>query len=337
MGTYTQFKDGYKKEASFGATNTIDAATQTYLWGAMNQRMRHPSPITTVNYRPTGVNAKEVPAATDAWKARFDSRGMYGMWAQNGVVLWAALGKSTTAGGGPYTHTITPTTDGTLLPSFCFQHERTGSATDWSTQFLGCKVNDLTLSHDMKQAPFLMAKIGWLAQKATKVAFTLTNDPVLPPTANDQPFVNLTRTWDYGGTPLSIDGLVTLEISIENGLFALFSDSWDTGVYTGQWPKAMVEAFRKQYHVRFTYHPSTIETALWDELVASENTKDALFKWTRSATDYIQVLCSDCKVIEHSLEEPEGKDEEELDSVTLEPRALTVTVVDSIAGGYYGE
>ena len=283
------------------------------------------------------MNAKEVPADTDLWKNRYELAGTYTLRAQNGILCWAALGKSVTAGAGPYTHTITPTTDGSLLPSFCFQHERTGSATAWRTQFRGCKVNNLTLLYDNTQATCLRMRVNWLAQKTAKVAFSLTNDPILPATANTGPFVNLTRT--FAG--VNIDGLVSLEISIDNGLYAEYAHTWDTGVYTGYWPQSFLEAPRKQYRVKFTYHPSTIETTIWDELVVNEsvtpNTSNAVFTWTRGASDTIAVTCSDCKVIEHTIETP-VVGEEQLDTVVLEPRAMSIVVVDSITGvGNYGE
>jgi len=329
MGTYSQFKDGYKKEATFGATNTIDAATQTYLWGAVSDQSEHPSPTATVNYRATGVNAKEVPTADDLWKAPYDLRGWYGLRMQDGVVIWAALGKSATVGA---VHTITPTTDGTLLPSFCFQHERTGTATAWRTQFRGCKIDRLMLSHDMRRADFLMAKVDWVAQKDVKMGFALTNDPVLPATANTAPYVQLTRTFNT----VSMDGLVSVDIIIENGLSAVFSHSWDTGVYTGMWPQSFVEAQRKDYTVRMTLHPSTIETTVWDELVATGNTHDAVFTWTRSANDHIAVTCSDCQVVKHTLRTPRVT-EDLLDEVVLRPRAVSVSVKDLLAASAYGE
>jgi hypothetical protein len=132
-----------------------------------------------------------------------------------------------------------------------------------------------------------------------------------------------------------LDGLTKIEIIIANRLTPLFDHSWDTGVYTGRWPYYFLEAPLKKYRINLTLHLDTIERALWDELIATGNTKDATFKWIRSANDYILVTASDCQVIQHSITTPaEGSAIEE---VVLEPRAMSIDVKDSIAGARYGE
>jgi hypothetical protein len=97
-----------------------------------------------------------------------------------------------------------------------------------------------------------------------------------------------------------------------------------------------LEANRKQYKIRMLLHPNTIERVLWDELIATGNTKDATFKWVRGTNDYILVTASDCQVVEHQLITP-AADESFLEEVVLEPRKLVIEVKDSIAGGFYGE
>jgi hypothetical protein len=334
--SYTAFKDGYAKETDFGTSVITAAGATTYLWGAVSQESIHPSPRTTVSYRATGYNAKEVPVG-NLWKNRFDLEGMTGLRMQNGILCWAAMGLSSTAGADPYTHTITPTTDGSQLPSFTVQHERSGTATDWAVQFEGVKVTSLTLVHDMKNANFLMARVNWLARKAKDPGFVLTTDPALPATANAAPYVNLERKWDSAGTPVSIDGLQQIEISILNNLVPEFAHTWDTGTYTGRWAQSFIEATRKEYLIRMRYHPSTIEDDLWDELIATGNLKHATFKWIRGTNDYILVTAEDCQVIEHEIKTPPAP-EGLLEEVVLEPRKLVITVEDSINGSpYYGE
>lgn len=333
--SYTSFKDGYARETTFKDGTTIDDAADTaYLFGAVSQESVHPSPTTVMNYTSTGVNTKEVGVGL-LWKGVFDLRGMYGLRMQNGILCEMVMGKSSTGAGPPYTHTITPTTDGALLKSFVINHEREGTATDEEYQFLGCKVDSLVLSQDLQDANFLMAKVEWMAAKAQD-GIALTTPPALPATANTASYIELTRTWDSAGTPVSLDGLKSIEIVIANGLYPVYAHTYDGGVYTGRWPYEFGEAQRKQYRINLVLHQNTIERKLWDELIATGNTKDAVFTWTRSANDYIKVTASDCQVIQHDLKTPPVGDTL-LEQVVLEPRALSIEVKDSIAGAAYGE
>jgi len=334
--SYTEFKDGYAIEATFKDGTTIDGAGDTaYLFGAFSEQAEWPSDEYDMNYTATGVNAKEVGAGL-LWKTQGRLRGMIPVVIQNGILCKLAMGYSTTAGADPYTHTITPTTDGSLLPSIVIQHEEKGTATDEEYQFQGVKIDSLLLSHDAAGPNILMAKVEIMAAKTIDPGFALTNDPALPATANTDPYTALTRTWDYGGTPIAIDGLQKIEISIANGLNAEYAHSYDTGVYTGRDPYMFTEAARKEYRITLTMYKNTIERALWTELKTASNTKEALFKWTRSANDYIQVTATDCNVIIHPVTTPKVG-EGDLVDIVLVPRALSIEVKDSIAGGLYGE
>ena len=330
--SYTSWKDAYARETTFADDSTLDGAGDTgYLLGAVSEQSEHPSPTTSVNYTATGVNTKEVGVGL-LFKSRFELRGMYGLRMQNGILCELAMGKSSTAAS---VHTITPTTDGSKLPSIVINHEEIGSATDEEYQFLGCKVDSLVLSHDMVDADFLMAKVEVMAAKAQD-GVALTNDPALPATANTDSYVNLTRVWDPDTDNLSIDGLEKIEIGIVNGLAGLYAHSYDTGVYTGRWPYEFSETQRKNYFINLELHPNTIERKMWDELIATGNTRDATFKWTRSANDYILVTASDCQVISNTKVTPAVGDRQ-VERVIIEPRALSIDVKDSIAGGFYGE
>jgi len=332
MGVYTAFKDGYLIESSAAGgtygTSTIGAAgTQTYLFGVISQKAVHPSPRTTVSYRATGANYYEVPA-TYHWKNMFDLTGMYPVGLQNGILLWAALGASSTAAS---VHTIGTPTDGAVLPSFTIQHERTGTATAWATQFTGCKVAGLTLTCSEEQK-YLIGRVDWIAQKATDPGFTSTNDPILPPTATTAPykFTGMTRTYNTA----AIDGLVSMELSISPDLTAIRAHKWDAGVYTGQWLYDLIESPRRKY--KLTMHITPDSGDMWDSGASTTLTDDIVFKWTKSANDYIQITCTDCPIIYHELQTPEVGDEL-VDVIECEPRSLAVSVKDSIAGGFYGE
>ncbi|MHA2266123.1 MAG: hypothetical protein ACXAEN_27325 [Candidatus Thorarchaeota archaeon] len=304
MGKYDTYKDGYARESTPG-TSVIDGVGDTaYLFGAMSQEFEHPSPTAERRATATGVNAREVAAGL-VFKSAFDCRGMYGFWLQNGIIFELTLGKSSTAGADPYTHTITPTTDGTAIPSLTINHEREGDATDEEYQFLGCKVDSLVLFQDLSsEVPLLGAKVEWMAMQAQD-GIALTTAPALPATANTAGYHNLTRTWDPNGDNLSIDGMQTLEVSIVNGVRPLYTHTYDGGTYTGRWPYQLIEASEKQYQIRFTMHENTIERKIWDTLIGTTETKDLTLKWTRSANDYITITATDCSVLQCQRKTPQ--------------------------------
>jgi len=335
--SYTEFRDGYKIESTetpaYGTfrTSTITGIGDiTYLFGAVSQESVHPSPVAMMQYTNTGYNTKEVGAGL-AWKSHFMLRGMYGLVMQNGVLCWAAMGKSSTAG---VVHTITPTTDGARIPSFTINHEQKGTATNEEYQFLGCKVDSLALVFDMKDAPFLMAKVEWLAGEAQD-GIALTNDPALPATANPNAYVQCERTWDTGGTPVAIDGLQRVEIHIANGLLPVMAHTWDTGTYTGMWVQEFLEANRKQYQIKMLLHPNTVERRMWDSLIATTTAITSTFKFIRSATDYILVTATG-PIVEHQLITPKVGDTL-LEQVVIEPYTMSIDVSDLLAGSAYGE
>ncbi len=334
--SYTQNKDGYAIETSFADGTTIDDATDSwYKIGQLASRNVWPSPEFPVQYGATGVNSKEVDIAR-IMKAQAKLRGMLTLMPQNGIPIWLAMGKSSTSGTDPYTHTITPSDDGSLLPSVVFQHEESGSGTDEEYQFQGVKVDSLTLSHDAKGPDMLMAKLEIMAGKPTDPGFAMSADPSLPATANTDPFLSLTRTWDYGAGNTNLPGLEKVEITIVNGLTPKYAHTWDTGTYTGQWPYLLTEANRKQYLVELVFHPTTVERSMYDELLSLSNTKELYFKWTRDTDDYIEVTCTDCQVASHEIITEEHGELKTV-NVSLEPRAMSFTVKDSIAGSAYGE
>lgn len=340
---FTRFKDGYAREgaSTYGTTAIADTNATTYLFGVIGQTAVHPSPTTTIEYRATGVSAQEVPAG-ELWKGVFELTGMYPVGMQNGVLLQAVMGKSVTQDDTPsaglYTHTITPPTavDGALplLPSFTIQHERTGTSSDWATQFLGVKVAALTLTCGFERR-YLISKVDWIAKKAEKVAFTLTTDPELPTTENEGPFTftNMTPTWDVDGTPATIDGLTLMELSISPDFTVERAHTWDSGTYTGQWLRSLMEAPRKKYNLSMTYHPDN--SVFFEELIATGNTKKITFKFTRTDTDYILLTLDDCQFKGHEMKTPElGVALSEI--VKVEPRTVSFTVVDKITSTHYG-
>ena len=331
--SYTQFRDGYKKETTPGTSVVTDPAHDCNKFGAISDESSHPSPVAITRFTPTGYNVKEVGAGL-MWKDYYIVMGQYAITLQNGIPLGAVMGKSSTGAGPPYTHTITPTTDGSPIPSFTLNHEQKGSATDEEYQFMGCKFDSIALTHDLQNVPVLTAKAEIRGMRAQD-GIDLTNDPTLPATANTNVYINLERIWDVGGTPVNIDGLQFLEINIANGLEPKWGRTWDTGTYTGYWPFVILEAPRKQYRVTMQLHPNTIERRLWDSLISTDTAVTSTFKWIRSANDYIKVTTVG-PVVEHGLITPKTGDAL-IEQVVIEPYSMSIEVKDSIAGGAYGE
>jgi hypothetical protein len=345
---YTAFIDGYRIEwtqaqgGTYGTSTITAQGDATYLWGAIGQKSVHPSPVTEMIYRASGINTQEVEAGA-LWKGKEVLKGVYGMVVLNAIPIWSVMGKSSTAGpvGGIYTHTITPTTatNGVLdlLPSFCIQHELSGDSTDYQVQFTGVKTSGLTLFCNFDDK-VLMAVMNFIAQKSVKGAVgALTNAPILPPTSNDAPyhFNNMTRTWDYGSGNVALDGLHSMEFNINPDLEALYADLWDGATYKGRNLYKLIEGPRKRYTLKLQYHQEA--SGMWEELIATGNTKEMYFKFTRHSTeDYIEMTLTDCQVISHELVTPE-LGQPLLEEVIIEPRAVSFTVKDKIVGTHYGE
>ena len=328
--SYTEFRDGYKKETTPGTSIITAVGDATNIFGAISEASEWPSPVAITRYTATGVNTKEVGAGL-MWKSHYVIMGMLGLVVQNGVPLWAVMGKSSTAAA---VHTITPTTDGTPIPSFTLNHEQKGSATNEEYQFMGCKFDSIALVYDMQDAPFLMATAEIRGLKAQD-GIALTNDPTLPATANTDIYANLERIWDVGGTPVNIDGLQSVNINIANGLRPIYGKTWDTGTYTGMWPYLLLESQRKEYKITMQLHPNTIERRMWDSLIGTGTAITSTFKWIRAADDYIKVTAVG-PVVEHQLITPKTG-EALIEQVVIEPYSMSIEVEDALAGSAYGE
>ena len=331
--SYTEFIDGYAEETTPGESIITAVGDTTYLLGAIVDQSDHPSPTVVTRYRPTGYNVKEVPAGGQ-WKEFMVVEGMYGFIMQNGIPCWMAMGGSSTAGADPYTHTIAPTTDGTPIPSFTFNHEQRGSATNEEFQFMGCKIDSLAMVYDQDPEPYLLALMVIRGMDAQD-GIALTTSPALPTTANTDPYVELERIWDVGGTPVNIDGLQRVSIHIANGTRPIYGRTRDGGVYTGQWPWVILEKARKEYRIEMMLHPTTIERRMWDSLISTNTAITSTFKFIRGANDYILVTAVG-PVVEHQLLTPKPG-ELLLEKVVIEPYDLNIEVKDSIVKQRYGE
>ena len=179
-----------------------------------------------------------------------------------------------------------------------------------------------------------MAEMNVMAMKSQD-GIALTTPPALPATANKAAYEELERTWDTTGTPVSIDGLQRLEISIGNGITPRYGHTWDGGVYTGMWPFLLTEGKRKQYRITMDMHTNTVERRMWDSLIATETAITSTFKFVRSATDYILVTAVG-PIVDHELITP-AKDELMIARVEIEPYSMSVAVSDTIDDARYGD
>lgn len=336
---FRRWKDSYGREADYGDTALVDTNATGYLFGIVGETADHPTLNATLANRAPSVNKQEVDSG-EMWIEILDGLGMYPVGMQNGILLQAVMGGSSTAGADPYTHTIGPpaAVDGVLpeLPSFTIQHERYGSGAAWSSQFLGVKVAALLLTCGFEQKG-LISRVDWIPRTQEKVAFQLTNTPDLPPTKNESTykFVNMTRVWDSLDTALSLDGLEYMEFKISPEFGQERAATWDSGTWTGQYIRSLIESPLKKYELKFRYAPES--SVIWEELTAATNgTKSMEFQWTRSANDYIKMTLTRCHVISHPLKSyrPGVSD---LLEVTVIPEAVEFEVKDSIAASHYGE
>lgn len=328
--SFDEFRDGYEIEATPG-TSVIDGVGDTaYLFGIISQNSKHPSPKALMRYTATGYNIKEVGAGL-MYKAQMSLRGTYYFILQNGICIYLALGDSSTAGD---VHTLTPTIDGSPIPSMTINHQWLGEGTDEEFQSMGIKVDSLKLIYDMEEPEFLMVEMNVMAMKSQD-GIALTTPPALPATANKLTYENLERKWDTTGTPVNIDGLQYLEISIGNGLTPIYGHTWDAGVYTGMWPFLLTEAKMKKYRITMDMHTNTVERRLWDSLISTDTAITSTFKFVRSANDYILVTAVG-PIVGHELITP-AKDELMIARVEIEPYSMTVDVKDTIDDARYGD
>jgi len=319
MGVYTAWKDGYLLEAVYGTSLIAAAGTQTNSLGVLSEDAIHPSPKSEVVYADPGGSTKEA-AAGSHWKGPEELRGAYTVVMQNGVLLYLAVGSSSTAAS---VHTITPTTTKSM-PSISIQHDLTGTAADWGTQLAGVKVLNLELNCNA-QDQYLWANVDWVAQSATNIGFISTNAPVLPPTATATPytFKGLTATFDGNSFKT---GLIDLQVSI-SPMLRVWRDA------TRAIPEPL-DGSRMQYALKFNYTPA--DSTFWDEAATTTMTGDIVLKWTKSTNDYIQVTFSDCPITYYEQKSPKTGTPL-IEQVIAEPRAISVAVKDAIAASYYGE
>ena len=318
--SYTSFQDSYALETTYGTSTITAAGDTTYLLGVIRERATHPTPRFTAQYSSSAIGARE-PAADGISKSDAVYQGNWTVILQNGVPLWLAMGASSTAA---TVHTITPA----YIPSITLQSDRKGSGTDWGVQYTGVMCSRFKLMDD-RSVPGLIAVIDWVAQKASDPGFVLTSTPALPTTATTGPYYELV-TATYDGT--NIDGMTGFEFTIDPGLNALVGQWWLAGVDQSHIPIAYVENFVRKYSLTLKMHPSS--DVMWDDGIARYNSKDMVFKWQKSADDYIQITMTDVQILFSETTTPKGDLNEVYECV---PTTVSIEVKDAIAASAYGE
>ena len=342
MGTYNEWIDGYVLEGTWGATGIANSAVTAYMIGMLGDESETEwKTVASLRKAPTAVNAREV-AAERIFKERFNTTCAMVVGVLNGVLLYLVMGDSSTVDDSPaagyYTHTITPPTDGSALPSVTWQHDKKGSASDWGTQMLGASIARLNLAADLSTKGYLVADVAWMAKKPTKPGFVLDDAPALPATANESVFELNNTTVSYNAVDIS-EYVRGVEFSIGLNLEQIFGHTWTAGVYDGHWPNQFIPDYTNDYELRLTVTPWSDD--VYDDLISVTNTaaalKDGYIKFTRHATnDYIQLNFTDFMVYDHPLKTPRQGDEE-LITIEMVPRAVSITVVDKLVKGFYGE
>lgn len=318
--SYTSFLDSYALEAIYGTSTITLASSTSYLLGVIRERATHPSPRYSAQYSSSAVGARE-PAADGISKSDAVYQGNWTIILQNGIPLWLAMGKSATAA---TVHTITPA----YIPSITLQSDRKGSGTDWGIQYTGVMCSRFKLMDD-RSVPGLIAVLDWVAQDAADPGFVLTSTPALPATATTGPFYELV-TATYDGNDL--DGLTGFEFTIDPGLTALMGQWWLAGVDKSHIPIGYVEDFVRKYSLTLRMHPPNDD--LWDDGVARSNSKDMVFKWQKSANDYVQITMTDVQILFPETVTPKGELNEVYECV---PTTVSIEVKDAIAAASYGE
>lgn len=333
---YDSHRVSHKMEVTPGTSLIVDEDSICYSLGVYNKASQPPGQQRPVYQDATPHDSRELDSLDDLWLGFAEKKGWFAFRAQNGIPAWLGLGASSTSdndpAGGYYTHTLTPALE---LPSWTALYERTGpSATDWVTQFSGCKVDALTLAWHATELNKLMYRLDVFCKDQERVPYTLVNAPALPATINTDTYRKVLRTYDS----VDIKGLQNLEIIVNNGLVSELVHGWDVGddSYDGG-VESVQENDAVRYTVKMDFHPSVIEFDMWDDH-ADGTGKTAVFTFIRDATyDYIKVTCLGCKIPDYPLTVPDPITRTFMDRVIMQPTQMSIEVVDQIPGGTYGE
>ena len=325
---YDITKVGVKKETTWGTSAITGAGDTTYLIGVLADTVVLPYPQTDIF---TAGSAPDSRLPQDSVILREFPRGQFTFAVLDGWPIWLCLGKSSTTGTNPYTHSITAATPDMDLPSFTLHHElldSKGVLDDWTWQLKGLRVVEWELSCEKDpDNPLLQLQISILGKDADPVAFKLDNDPSSR-IANAQPFhwghlSSGTMTWKGA----NLNNLTRVSIRGSTNAFNVFSSYTKT-------PSTMVMPEFSIVTVELTFQPPEGDLFL-DDLIAGTMTGDLVLKWERGTNDYIQFNGTDCVILSDpvTLARLDGHSH----TGTLRVKTPSFTVVDSLAGGVYGE
>lgn len=230
---------------------------------------------------------------------------------QDGSFFKNCWGKCTDGGSDPdYTHLIEYLDSG-KLPSMSFEEGRLAT-TDLGYKYLGTAVDTCELSWE--EAGFLLANVSMVSQTPAEIASyspsSLTHSTKIPFVASEHAFT--INSVDYAE-------IISGSATITNALSALpRKDMYIGGL------KSDVVGFELSLSLHFL--SATLRSLFFTQTTA--NPFDCTFKFTRAATDYIEIQAFDCLM---NLDAPMPAEGGLTQDVTLNPKDLKLDVHDDIA------
>ena len=328
---------GYDHEASYGTNPISDASKDAYWLGALPETMDVPYPQ-NVNYDPEPP-AGSAHSTTGAYAKTTIPEGQWFVSPVDAVPLLLSMGLSSTGAGPPYTHSISFGAPGHTPPSISLYHEVSGGGGTLLAWLLkGMVVTDAEIQCGVNNTEDVMRMIlGFQGQLAVAAGFTLTTAPVRRITGS-RPFTwgdltNANGAYTYGGNPLT--GLQRLSIRWETSYKVLLAHRASSGVNLSHQPYVAIST--RATRPLITLEGEFGNDTFLDDLVASSNVNDLVLKWYRGANDTLQIDASNCWPVEAPARIG-SPDDPFSQRVVLAPMGgFTVSAVDSLAGGSYGE
>jgi len=288
MTIKTNYKISWLKEATFGS-NTINANTQTYLFGQIEKEQILPAPV--MEYNPFYGKSKRGWNEISKGKASFSGDLIYIL--QDGVMFYYALGDESFSDEGDYnTHDISGIDSGDL-PSFTIHyeaHDRSGNAI--VKDFLGCKISKLDFTGVLNLPVACKLTINAVnMQDGNEIT---SNYPVLPPTKNESLFVFRKATFKWNNSEFDI---TTFTLSIDNSI----TPKWVYRSSNEHLPKYLLEGNRM---IGFAFSLYLEDFTLLDEILTATS-RSLEITFTRSTHDFIKFTLSNSYLKSAPLKIPE--------------------------------
>lgn len=300
----------WKQETAFKEV-TVQAA-QTEVFGLLKDDVTLPDP--DVNYDCYAVigGDRDVSACDEL---EIVCEGSIPMILQNGELLAMLMGKCTTTGSDPYTHTITGTN---TLKSMCMEAILNDGTNDFIRYFRGTKINKGTLeAAEKERLKFSIDVITAIAEKTAQTRSTIT-------LLTTKPYFFYQGVLSLWGTEFA--RLKSFSLSVDN----MLSPEWYIQSTTGQYAHE-INAQERAYEMKCTVVVD--DTTIFDH-IGTDTAFDIDLTFTRTAaSDTLQIknpTAKKCnlKSAPHILPASGGNIPVEL---TIIPRGMEFVVIDAIA------